>query len=154
MSVVSTLDACAKTDLTHSARTALIDRAKAVAVPVASCVAASLRPDHLIGGWSRDELAALVVVLAEAADPSRLRAVAEAQEDSSPVIGLAQVRLRQAHAEYRRLRRNGTEIAAIPQYLRRLEREYQRDSKRRQKYARNNATTREEAHDTARHAVR
>jgi hypothetical protein len=130
---VTTLDTRATSALTHSGRTALIARAKAVALPVTCCVAGSLRPDHLLAGWSADELAALVIVLAEAVDPSRLRAVVEAQEDSSPVIGLALVRLRQAHAEYRRLRRTGTEIASIPQSLRRLEREYQRDSKRRQK---------------------
>lgn len=116
--------------LTHAERTDLITRAKAIAVPVASCVAASLRPDHLLAGCSRGELAALVIVLAEAADPARLHAVAEAEDDASPVIGLAEVRLRKAHAEFQRHRVAGI---TVPASLARLEREYQRISKRRRR---------------------
>lgn len=62
-------------------RIALIAAAKSAAVPVASCVAARVPPDHLLEGRSWEELAALVIVLAEAADPVRLRAITEEPED-------------------------------------------------------------------------
>lgn len=69
------------TRLTPADRDALIARAKRLAVPVASRVAARIHPGHLIGDLSREELLALVVVLAEAADPVTLRTVAQASED-------------------------------------------------------------------------
>jgi len=69
--------------MTPQQRAALIARAKSLAIPVASCVAARLRPDHLLRDASRDELAALVIVLAEAADPVVLREVVKAQDDGA-----------------------------------------------------------------------
>jgi hypothetical protein len=122
------------TTLSHAERTALIARAKAVAVPVTSCVAASLRPDHLIADWSWEQMAALVIVLAEAADLPRLHAVVAATEDSSPVAGLAEIRLRKAHAEYVRLR-GVMAREDIPVSLCRQETEYQRVIKRQRKEA-------------------
>ena len=101
---------------------ALITKAKALATPVTSCIAASLRPDHLLSGCTWDEMAALVVVLAESADLTRLRAVVEATEDG-PVVTGQDVMLRKAHAEVERLRRDDM---AVPARLMRLEREYQR----------------------------
>jgi hypothetical protein len=115
--------------LSHSGRTALIKRAKAVAVPVTSCVAASLRPDHLVAGWSWEQMSALVIVLAESADLTRLHAVVAAKEDASPPAGLAEVRLRRAHTEFQRLRAAGVAREDIPALLSRLERDYQRASK-------------------------
>ena len=52
-------------------------RARDLAIPVASCMAAGVGTGHLLDGLSRDELAALVNLLALAAstDPVRLRAV-------------------------------------------------------------------------------
>ncbi len=130
---VSTLDARAVAGLSHAERTALITRAKSLAVPVASCVAASLRPDHLLADATWDELAALVIVLAEAADRQCLQAIAAAGEDQCAVTGLHELRLRQAHTEVRRLRKDGIAAEDMPQYLVRLEREYQRVSKRRRR---------------------
>jgi hypothetical protein len=134
---ISTLDAAAKGALTHSGRTALIGRAKAVAVPVVSCVAASLRPDHLLADFGRDEMAALVIVLAESADLTRLRAVVAARDDGVPVTGLAEVRLRHAHAEVWRLTNLcGVKYADLPAGLKRLERDYQRMAKQKQREGR------------------
>lgn len=104
--------------LTDADRDALIARAKSAAVPVASCVAARIAPAHLIGGMSRDELAALVIVLAEAADPVRLRAVTRATDDGTPGVTDLDLRLRAAHAEAQRLRYNGQ---PVPQVMRRLD---------------------------------
>ena len=50
-------------------------RALDLAVPVASCAAAGVRLGHLLADASRDELLALVGVLAAAVDPVRLRTV-------------------------------------------------------------------------------
>lgn len=112
-------------------RAALVARAKAVAVPVASCVAASLAPAHLTGSMTRDELAALVVVLAEAAEPGRLRAVVAAQDgDGIPSPGPQELTLRRAHREFNRCRRAREPVNAG---LLRLERKYQAEAKRRQK---------------------
>jgi hypothetical protein len=118
--------------VTPSARAALITRAKALSIPVASCVAASLRPDHLLSGCTWDELAALVVVLAESADPVRLRAVAEAADDGLPARGQRAFTLRRAHADFEALRLVG---GPVPERLRVLEREYQRDAARRKRAA-------------------
>lgn len=97
-----------------------LDRAKSLAIPVASCVAARIRPDHLIGNASWEELAALVVVLAEAADPVRLRAVVDAREDG-PDITDRDVMLRKAHAHAVALRKAGM---AVPVRVRALDNEY------------------------------
>jgi hypothetical protein len=101
-------------------RVALIARAKSIAIPVASCVAARVRPDHLIGDLSRDELAALVLVLADAADPVALRAVTQATEDG-PDITDEDIRLRKAHAHAQALRDAGK---AVPARVRALDRQY------------------------------
>lgn len=110
----------------HAERAALITRAKSLAAPVASCVAASLRPDHLLTSCTWEELAALVIVLADAADPTRLRAVVEA-DDGKPSPGPGELRLRRAHAEYVALRKT-LPADEIPRYLARLEAGYQQMS--------------------------
>lgn len=89
---------------------ALIARAKRAAVPVMSCVAASLPPAHIIGGMSRAELAALVIVLAEAADPHKLRAVVEAADDGTPGVTDLDLVYRRAHREAARLRGAGEPV--------------------------------------------
>ena len=48
-------------------------RALDLAVPVASCAAAGIGTGHLTDGASRDELLALVEILAVAADPVAVR---------------------------------------------------------------------------------
>jgi hypothetical protein len=106
-------------------RTSLIAGAKAIAGPFAACVQARLRPDHHLEGLSRDELVALAVVLAEAADPAVLRAIAGSADDGRSVLDRRDVMLRTAHTQaqaYRR--RHGTEP---PARLAILEREYYRN---------------------------
>jgi hypothetical protein len=100
--------------------TTLLAWAKSRALPVTSCVTARLRPDHLIGEASREELLALVVVLAEAADPVKLRAVVTAT-DEGPHLTDRDWQLRAAHTEATRLRRANLRVPAA---LQRLEREY------------------------------
>ena len=105
-------------------RVALIARAKSVAIPVHSCVAASLRPDHLLLPLSRTELLALVIVLAEAADPAILRALTETRDDDGrPDLSRHDVMLREAHRQARALRAAGREV---PLGIARLERDYYR----------------------------
>jgi len=76
--------------LTPADRAALIARAKAKAIPVASCVAASLRPDHLFADVAPEDLEgilkALVIILAEACDPVRLREVVSARDDGTAPV--------------------------------------------------------------------
>jgi hypothetical protein len=106
-------------------RDALIVRAKAIATPVVSCVAARLRPDHLLARRTKAELAALVIVLAEAADPVTLRAVvAEQDDDRTPGATDRTVMLRKAHAEVQRMRIAGE---ALPLRLKLLDGEYRRE---------------------------
>jgi hypothetical protein len=106
---------------------ALIARAKSLAIPVASCVAASLRPDHLLrastkdGLLAKDELLALVIVLAEAADPVRLREVVAAGEDEVTPPDPRELVLRRAHADAASLRSRGL---PVPPVLGLLECEY------------------------------
>ena len=113
--------------MNSAARAALIAWAKRKAVPVASCVQASLPPSHLIGDASRDQLAALVIVLAEAADPGKLREVTEAADDGFPDRAARRERLRKAHQEARKLRVAGE---PVPASLVILDREYERLRKR------------------------
>ena len=113
-------------------RAALIARAKSLATPVVSCVAASIRPSHLLAGASRDELMALVVVLAEAADHGRLREVTEAPGDTGMPPPDRRDVLRRAHAEYQRLLRGGQ---PVPRRVRVLESEYRQSNKRRRESA-------------------
>lgn len=110
--------------MTRIDRAALMARARSLAIPVHSCVTARIRPDHLIGeeAASRDELAALVILLAEAADPARLRAVVNATEDG-PDVTDEELRLRTAHAQSGVLRRAGQ---PVPLRLRLLDSEYRR----------------------------
>jgi hypothetical protein len=109
-------------------RAALMARARSLAIPVHSCVTARIRPDHLIGreAASRDELAALVILLAEAADPARLRAVVEAVEDELPAVDEA-ARLRTAHAQVQALR---AAHRRVPAGLRVLDAEYHQRRRR------------------------
>jgi hypothetical protein len=111
------------TRLTPARRSALIARAKRAAVPVASCVAASISPAHIVGGMSRDELLALVVVLAEAADPVRLRTVVQAADDGLPGVTDLELQYRAAHAEAVRLRTAGL---PVPLAVRALDSAYRR----------------------------
>jgi hypothetical protein len=114
-------------------RAALIARAKAVAPPVVACVQSRLRPDHLLQDATWDELAALVIVLAEAASPAAVREVAESPaDDGRPDPDARERRLRQAHAqfnEHRKARR------PVPPRLAALEAEYQRWRKQAQRAA-------------------
>lgn len=106
--------------MTPADRDSLIARAKRLATPVVSSVAANIRPDHLIGDASREQLAALVVVLAEAADLVKLRAVVEATEDG-PDLTDRDVLLRAAHAHAIALRRLGE---PVPARVRMMDNEY------------------------------
>ena len=105
-------------------RDALVARAKQLAVPVANCTAAGIPPSHLIGDASWHELFALVLVLADAADPARLRAVCAARDGGGTPEGEWE-RLRRAHAKAEAMRRAGiprplTLRAADGQYRARL----------------------------------
>lgn len=104
-------------------RAALIAQAKSRAVPVASCVTAGLRPDHLLSERTWEELAALVIVLAAAADHTKLAAIVAEPDDGKPLPGTREMALRKAHAEVTRLRNHSL---PVPQRLLVLEREYQR----------------------------
>jgi hypothetical protein len=104
-------------------RAALIAGAKSRAVPVASCVTAGLRPDHLLNERTWEELAALVIVLAAAADHQKLADIVAAPDDGKPLPGARERALRKAHAEVTRYRSRGM---PVPQRLLVLEREYQR----------------------------
>lgn len=96
--------------MTPAQRPALIAKAKRIAIPVASCVAARLRPDHLRRGLTEDEAWALIVVLAECADMGRLRAVTSAPGDEGiPRQGEREI-LRAVHAERARLERAGLPV--------------------------------------------
>lgn len=114
--------------MTSAQRTQLIGRAKSLAVPVASCVAARVPPDHLLQARTWDELAALVIVLAEAADPLRLRAVTASHEDGDPRLSVDV--LREAHRIHSQLRQAGVEV---PPRIAGLERMYQRWRKQEQR---------------------
>jgi hypothetical protein len=101
--------------------------ARSRALPVAACVTGKVRPDHLIGEASREELAALVFVLAAAADQAKLRALVAAGGDGRLLPTDRALMLRTAHTEAQRLRRGHQEV---PRRLGLLEREYWRTLKR------------------------
>ena len=86
---------------------------------------AGICPEHLLEGASGHELAALVIVLAAAVDPVRLREVLAAEDDGTPAE-VAEEALKWAHAEVRRLR-DGKQ--PIPSALARLEHRYQEQSR-------------------------
>jgi hypothetical protein len=109
--------------LTPDRRASLIERAKRAAVPVVNCVAASIPPAHILGSMTEAEKDALVIVLAEAVDHARLKAVTEAADDGLPAVTDDELRLRRAHAEAERLRVAGE---TVPNQLRCLDGEYHR----------------------------
>jgi hypothetical protein len=90
--------------MTPAARSALIERAKRAATPVASCVAARISPAHILAAMAREEVDALVIVLADAVDHALLRAVVEADDDGRPGLSDLDARYRAGHAEAVRLR--------------------------------------------------
>lgn len=105
-------------------RAALIAAAKARATAVVSCVQARLSPHHVLDTCSRDDLVALVAVLAEAVDPIVLRAVVSVRDDDGrPDLDRRDAMLRKAHTEVVLLVRRGQ---AVPDRLRNLDREYRR----------------------------
>ena len=104
-------------------------RALDLAIPVASCMAAGIGTGHLLDGLTRDELAALVNLLAFAAstDPVGLRAVVSAGDGmTAPMVSRAAL-LRKAHAEAVRLRAAGVDV---PARVRVLDGEYRRERER------------------------
>jgi hypothetical protein len=116
--------------VTPAERAALIAAAKARATAVVSCVQARLSPAHVLGACSRDDLAALVVVLAEAADPAVLRAVAGVRDDDGrPDLTRHQAKLREAHSQVVQLRK-AREF--VPEQLRVLDNAYRLERKRTQ----------------------
>ena len=98
-------------------------RALDLAIPVASCAGAGAGTGHLLAALSRDELTALVEVLALAAssDPVRLRAVVAAGDGMTPAMISREVVLRKAHAEAVRLR---SANESVPASIRVLDSEY------------------------------
>ena len=104
-------------------------RARDLAIPVASCAAAGVGTGHLLDGLTRDELTALVnlLALAASADPVRLRAVVAGGDGITPAMISREVLLRRAHAEAVRLRAAGREV---PRRVRVLDSEYREDRKR------------------------
>jgi len=112
--------------VTPADRTALIVRAKQLALPVVNCVRADIRYGHLTAGLSREELLALVTVLADCASPERLAVVTRAPGD----LGMPPdpEALRRAHAERVRLMRAGL---PVPHRVRALDGQYRADVRRR-----------------------
>ena len=89
-------------------------RALDLAIPIASCASAGVGSAHLTEGLSREEMAALVDVLALAAsyDPVRLRAIVAAGDGMTPALyGTEEERLRAAHAAMRRAGRAGLPVS-------------------------------------------
>ena len=107
-----------------AARAPLVAAAKARATAVVSCVQSRLSPCHILDRCSRDDLVALVVVLAEAADPAVLRAVVDVRDDDGrPDLTRLDAKLREAHSQVVMLVRRKQHV---PQQLRVLDREYRR----------------------------
>ena len=107
----------------------LLASAKQAAFPVVTCVHNRLRPYRLLRDKSWAELYALVVVLADAADPAAVWEVANMPDDGSEKAARAAV-LRKAHAKaeaYREMRKK------VPPHLVVLEREYWRWRKQEQR---------------------
>ena len=96
--------------MTPNARSRALD----LAIPIASCAGAGISTGHLTADLSREELAALVDLLALAAsgDPVRLRALVAAGDGITPALyGTEEERLRAAHAALRRLDRAGLPVS-------------------------------------------
>lgn len=107
--------------MTARQRASLIAWAKRKATPVTSCVNAGISPEHLLQDADEARYAALVIVLAAAVDPVRLRTVLAAEDDGTPAE-VAEEALKWAHAEVRRLREAKRPIGGA---LARLEWQYQ-----------------------------
>ena len=107
--------------LTARQRASLIAWAKRKAVPVTSCVNAGVCPEHVLEDATEARYAALVVVLAAAVDPVRLRAVLAAEDDGTPAE-VTEDALKWAHAEVARMREAKRPITGA---LARLEWRYQ-----------------------------
>lgn len=110
----------------------LLAAAKQAALPVATCVHNRIRPAHLLRDKTRDELYALVIVLAEAADLAAVFEVANMPEGGAEEAARVVV-LRKAHAKaeaFRGMRRT------VPEHLAVLERDYWRWRKREQRAGR------------------
>ena len=106
-------------------------RALDLAVPVASCVAAGIGTAHLLAPLSREELAALVDVLALAASPVAVRDLVRNPEGWRRRDPEARVRMtRAAHAQAEACRKDGR---PVPPHLAALERAYWRDRKQAQR---------------------
>ena len=107
--------------MTPAQRAYAISWAKSLATPVVSCVQARLSPAHLLGRCARVDLEALVVILAEAADPAVLRAVVTVRDDGRPDLSRRDAMLRKAHTEVVQLRKKRL---PVPVRLRRLDNAY------------------------------
>jgi hypothetical protein len=119
--------------VTPAERAALIAAAKARATAVVSCVQNRLSPSHVIDGCSPADVLALVVVLAEAADPAVLRAVVTAREDDGrPDLTWRQAKLREAHSQAVQLRKARR---PVPESLRVLDNAYRLERKQVQEAA-------------------
>src|ERR1700748_1211150 len=111
-------------------RAALIAAAKARATAVVSCVQARLSPSHILDGCTQADLRALVIVLAEAADPGVLRAVVEVRDDDGrPDMTRYQAKLREAHSQVVQLRKARQHV---PEQLRVLDNAYRLEQKKAQ----------------------
>ena len=111
-----------------AARASLIAAAKARATAVVSCVQARLSPSHVLAACSRDDLQALIIVLAEAADPAVLRAVVGVRDDDGrPDLTRRQTKLREAHSQVVQLRKAR---ADVPEQLRVLDNAYRLEQKK------------------------
>ena len=115
------------TTMKPSDRAALIARAKRAAVPVVNLVGVSIPPARVLGRLTEAEKDALIIILAEAADHTRLRVIVATDDDGRPEpiapvdAGDLPRRLRQAHTEASRLRRAGEKV---PDAVRKLDNAY------------------------------
>ena len=108
-------------------RALLVAAAKAKATAVVSCVQARLSPSHVLGDCPAD-LQALIIVLAEAADPAVLRAVVGVSDDDGrPDLTRHQAKLREAHSQVVQLRKAR---AYVPEQLRVLDNAYRLGQKK------------------------
>lgn len=111
-------------------RATLIAAAKARATAVVSCVQARLSPSHILDGCTEADLRALVIVLAEAADPGVLRVVVDVRDDDGrPDMTRYQAKLREAHSQVVQLR-NAKKY--VPDHLRVLDNAYKAEQKKAQ----------------------
>ena len=108
-------------------------RALDLAIPIASCASAGVGSAHLTADLSRDELAALVDVLAAAASPVAVRDYVRDPGSRGHRDAEGRARLtKAAHTQAEACRKAGR---PVPPHLEALEREYWRDRKRAQRDA-------------------